>query len=162
MKRALLLCACLSAPAAFAWDSACSKFTNKSLEASELAALRGEPCVPSAGPATARERWIGGVDEHRRLWELTREKAGLPAQVSATRTLTVFTGPDEVMIGEQSVPTLVPVPFAAASRVAYRSTSPGPPPRRSAIARCSPPWCPASSTVRAGCCRRSRRGPPMT
>ena len=79
-----------------------------------------------AHTATARERWIGPVDEHRRLWELTREKAGLPASVSATNTLTVFTGSDQVSLGDTSMgPTLVPVPFEAATQVAYRSFSVG-------------------------------------
>ena len=120
MKRALLVAASLLAPAAFAWDSACTKFNDKTLEAGELERQRGSPCVPSAGPATARERWIGPVDEHRRLWELTREKAGLPAAVSATRTLTVFTGPADIDVGGTQVPTLIPVSFEAAERVAYR------------------------------------------
>jgi hypothetical protein len=125
MIRALLVVAVVVSASSFAWDSSCTKFTNKSLEASALASQNGSPCVPSAGPATARERWVGAVDEHRRLWEMTREKAGLPAQVSATRTLTVFTGAGVVDLGSTSVPTLVPVSFETAERVAYRSYSVG-------------------------------------
>ena len=93
--RALLVAALVLAPAAHAWDSSCSKFTNKSLSPGVLQEQTGTACT-SAGPVTARERWIGPLDEHRRLWELTREKAGLPAIVSATNTLTVFTGPEQV------------------------------------------------------------------
>ncbi len=120
--RALILV--LISSSAFAWDSVCTKFPNKSLEASELA--NGTPCVPSAGPVTARERWVANeLDEHRRLWEATRIRAGLPDQVSSTRTLTVFTGPSQITIEGASVPTLVPVSFEAAQRVAYRSYSIG-------------------------------------
>lgn len=125
MKRTLLVAATLLAPAAYAWDSVCTKFPNKSLEADALQSQQGSPCVPSAGPATARERWIGPVDEHRRLWEMTRERAGLPAAVSATRTLTVFTGPGTVDVGGSQQPTFVPVPLASAERVAYRPYSLG-------------------------------------
>ena len=119
----LLTATLLLSPAAFAWESTCSKFANKSLEPDAL--QNGAPCVPSAGPATARERWVGPLDEHRRLWEMTRGQAGLPTQVSATRTLTVFTGAGLVDVGGAQVPTLIPVPFEAAERVAYRSYSVG-------------------------------------
>ena len=120
MTRALVVTVSLLGHAAFAWDSACTKFNDKSLEPAELQRQRGSPCVPSAGPSTARERWIGPLDEHRRLWELTREKAGLPAAVSATRTLTVFTGSADIDVGGTRVPTLIPVSFVDAERVAYR------------------------------------------
>lgn len=125
LRTTLLLATLLLSPSAFAWESACSKFANKTLEPAALQGQRGTPCEPSAGPATARERWIGGVDEHRRLWELTREKAGLPAEVSATQSLTVFTGAAQVQIGDASVPTLIPVAFQDAQRVAYRAYSVG-------------------------------------
>lgn len=122
--RALFLV--LISSSAFAWDSVCTKFPNKSLSAAELESVRGTPCVPSAGPVTARERWVATeLDEHRRLWEQTRLKAGLPEQVSATRTITVFTGPGQIDIEGATVPTLVPVSFEAAQRVAYRSYSIG-------------------------------------
>lgn len=123
--RALFAFATLCASSAFAWDSVCTRFPNKTLEPSALEQTTGTPCTPSAGPATARERWIGALGEHRKLWELTRIKAGLPEAVSATRTLTVFTGPEQIAIEGAMVPTLVPVPFASASRVAYRSYSIG-------------------------------------
>ncbi len=123
--RALLLVVAVLAPSAFAWDSVCTKYANKSLEAGDLERQPGTPCSPSAGPNTARERWVGALDEHRRLWEMTRVKAGLPEQVSTTRTLTVFTGSGVIDIDAKSVPTLVPVTFAAAQRVAYRSYSVG-------------------------------------
>jgi hypothetical protein len=124
--KALFTVATLLASSAFAWDSVCNKFPNKSLEASELEGQRGTPCAPSAGPATARERWVSSaLDEHRRLWEMTRIKAGLPKEVSATRTITVFTGPARVDINGSMEPTLIPVRFEAAERVAYRSFSIG-------------------------------------
>ena len=123
--RALLVAALVLAPAAQAWDSSCSKFTNKSLSPWVLQEQTGTACA-SAGPVTARERWIGPADEHRRLWELTREKAGLPAIVSATNTLTVFTGPEQVSLGENLTgPTLMPVPFEDATQLSYRSYSVG-------------------------------------
>lgn len=122
--RALLLSMVLLAPAVWAWDSSCSKFSNKTLEASVLEGQAGTAC--GSGPAVARERWIGAVDEHRKLWEMTRAKAGLPALVSATQTLTVFTGPDQVSLGDDAMgPTLIPVPFEAAAQIAYRSYSVG-------------------------------------
>ena len=79
--RALFAFATLCASTSFAWDSVCTKFPNKALEASVLEQQTGTPCEPSAGPATARERWIGALGEHRKLWELTRIKAGLPEAV---------------------------------------------------------------------------------
>lgn len=126
MKRALLVVVLLlGARDALAWESACSKFTNPSLDPQALAASSGEACSPSAGPAVARQRWIGSIDEHRRLWERTRELAGLPASVSVTRTLTVFTGAQTVDLGGSPAPTLVPAPFEATARVAVRHFSVG-------------------------------------
>ncbi len=52
----------------------------------------GQSCAPSAGPNTARNRWVGPLDEHRQLFELSRAAAGLPAGLSDTFTLEVFTG----------------------------------------------------------------------
>lgn len=123
--RIVLVTALLAAASAHAWESACYRFSNKSLEPDALRAQEGTACAPSAGPNTARERWIGPIDEHRRLWELTREQAGLPAEVSATKTTTVFTSADTVDIGGTASPTLVPAPFESASRIAYRSWSVG-------------------------------------
>lgn len=120
MIRALLVVS-LAAQPAFAWESACSKFTNRTLEPAALTG--GQPC--SAGPATARERWVGELDEHRRLWELTREQAGLPAEVSLTKTLTVFTSDAQVDLGGAQGGTLIPAPFSDVTRVAYRSYSVG-------------------------------------
>lgn len=125
MRALLLAIVALCAARAHAWESACFKFPNKTLEPGVLAAQPSTPCEPSAGPATARERWVGPIDEHRRLWELTREKAGLPGEVSATKSLTIFTGDSTVDIAGAQSPTLVPAPFEAASRVAFRSYSLG-------------------------------------
>lgn len=118
MKRALLLSVALSLPA-FAWESTCAKYADKTLEPSAL--MNGTACTPSAGPATARERWVGPGDEHRQLWELTRAKAGLPAALSATKTTTVFTGDARLDVG----PTLVPAAFEDTKRVASRSWTVG-------------------------------------
>lgn len=125
MRRALVLSLGLVAAPALAWESVCLKYPNRTLEPEALAAQRGEPCTPSAGPATARERWVGGADEHRRLWEVTRTKAGLPAEVSSTKSLTVFTGDGTVELNGTASPTLVPAPFEATTRVAFRSFSVG-------------------------------------
>lgn len=118
MTRAVLLLSCLSVPA-FAWESTCAKYGNKTLEPTALTS--GMPCTPSAGPATARERWVGKGDEHRQLWELTRAKAGLPTDVSSTKTSTVFTSDATIDLG----PTLVPAAFEDTKRLAYRSWSVG-------------------------------------
>ena len=56
MTRALLLAVLLAAPAALAWESACAKFPNPSLEPQTLKGSTSEPCVPSAGPAVATRR----------------------------------------------------------------------------------------------------------
>ena len=45
---------------ALAWDSVCFEANGKS-------------CSPSAGPQTARQRCIRPSDEHRQLFEQTRE-----------------------------------------------------------------------------------------
>jgi hypothetical protein len=125
VRRALLLAVLLAAPAALAWESACARFPNPSLDPQTLKGASSEPCVPSAGPAVARQRWVGAIDEHRQLWELTRLGAGLPASVSATRTLTVFTGAQTVEINGAPAPTLVPAPFEETARVAVRHVTVG-------------------------------------
>ncbi|MBL8910682.1 MAG: hypothetical protein JNM17_08280 [Archangium sp.] len=121
--KTLLCVSVMAATPALAWESTCSKFTNRTLEPDALASASREPCTPSAGPATARERWIGPGDEHRQLFELTRQKAGLPAEVSATKNLTVFTSDGLTDIAGTGVPTLVPSAAADIKRVAYRSFS---------------------------------------
>lgn len=122
MRRALFL-SVLAASRALAWESTCSKFTNRTLEPDELAVASRQPCTPSAGPATARERWIGPGDEHRQLFELTRGKAGLPPEVSATKRLTVFTGDGVIDVEGAQLATLVPSAPADVKRVAYRAYS---------------------------------------
>lgn len=124
MKRALLVAAVLAAPAAWAWESACSVYANPAQDPSALKMTEGLPCAPQ-GEATARERWVGGFDEHRQLWEATREKAGLPAALSSTTPLQVFTTNATVMVGGQAAPTLLPAPFDAASRMRFRQVTVG-------------------------------------
>lgn len=123
MTRVALI-AVLASTAAHAWESACTKYANPSLEPSALKTTSGAAC-PAAGPGAARERWVGAIDEHRQLWEATRERAGLPQATSATKTLTVFTGNGTVKIGSTDAPTLVPAPFEAATRMRFRSFTPG-------------------------------------
>ncbi|MFT3706705.1 MAG: hypothetical protein QM817_03470 [Archangium sp.] len=125
--RALLVASCVCATSsAWAWESSCSQFANRTLEPADLAAQRLPPtCAPSAGPATARERWIGPNDEHRQLWELTSSKAGLPPELSATQNSVVFTNDTTVDVGGVQVPTLIPSAPSDITRVAYRSWSIG-------------------------------------
>jgi len=121
--KALWLALCVVSLPALAWESTCSKFGDKTLSPEALAAARGEPCTPSSGPSTARERWVGTNDEHRQLFELTRAKAGLPPEVSATQNQLVFTADATVDINGTASPTLVPAPFEATQRLATRSWS---------------------------------------
>ena len=67
MIRLSLVVLLLTAARAFAWESVCYDAQNRS-------------CNPAAGPNTARQRWIGNLDEHRQLWEATRVKALRPIQ----------------------------------------------------------------------------------
>lgn len=110
MTRALLLLL-LAAPA-LAWESVCYD-------------AQGKACVPAAGPSTARQRWIGNLDEHRQLWETTRARAGLPAAVSEPFTLSVFTSSSLVPVGPVMLPSFLPVAPEAATRTATRTFTVG-------------------------------------
>lgn len=123
MKRLLLLALVACASPAFAWESICYQYENPTAEPAAL--INGVACKPDAGPNTARQRWVGPLDEHRVLWELTRAKAGLPESVSHTVSLDVFTDGSSVMLGETSAPTLVPSPFALTQRKATRAFTVG-------------------------------------
>ncbi len=112
MTVAALAVALLAAAPAFAWESVCYD-------------AQGRYCSPSAGPRTARERWVGNLDEHRQLWETTREKAGLPATVSSPFTLTVYTSSATVPAGAAMLPTLTPAGFEVATRSAVRTFTVG-------------------------------------
>jgi hypothetical protein len=114
----------LSLPAA-AWESVCYEQADTTREPGEYPQDSGPFCTPAAGPNTARHRWVGKLDEHRRLWELTREKAGLPAEVSATSRLRVFTSANPLTVEGQQLTSLQPVPFAEAARVQVRAFTPG-------------------------------------
>ena len=59
MMRVLFIGAALLAPAAFAWDSACSKFANKSLEPGQLQGQSAAACV---SPCRRRGRSIAKHD----------------------------------------------------------------------------------------------------
>lgn len=111
----LLLCA----SPAWAWESICKKYVDPSLEVSAL--TNPQPCEPEAGPSTARNRWVGPLDEHRLLFEKTRELAGIPAAVSATQHLRVFTSSGVIPLGTASGTSLFPVDFATAERAQTRA-----------------------------------------
>jgi hypothetical protein len=110
---------------AFAWESVCYQYPDTTLEPAAYATLSGPYCSPSAGPNTARHRWIGNLDEHRRIFETTRERAGLPDSVSANVTLRVFASSAMVASGSALVPSIRPVAFDRAERVATRVVSVG-------------------------------------
>jgi hypothetical protein len=114
----------LSLPAA-AWESVCYERPDPSKEPSEYPTDSGSWCSPAAGPNTARHRWVGKLDEHRRLWEVTRERAGLPAESSSTLRLRVFTSSTPLAVDGQQLTSLQPVPFAEAARVQTRAITPG-------------------------------------
>ncbi|HYH94610.1 hypothetical protein [Hyalangium sp.] len=124
MRHLFLLALLLSLPAV-AWESVCYEQPDTTKEPSEYPQNSGSWCSPAAGPNTARHRWVGKLDEHRRLWEVTREKAGLPAESSATMRLRVFTSGAPVPVAGQQLTSLQPVPFAEAERVQLRSITPG-------------------------------------
>ncbi|MCU0697440.1 MAG: hypothetical protein MUC96_13015 [Myxococcaceae bacterium] len=106
--RAALLALALGPSLALAWDSVCFE-------------RPGRACTPFAGPQTARNRWVGPSDEHRQLFEQTREKAGLPFSVSAEQTLTVFTSAGTVDIGGRPAFTLQPSALDEVARVRRRT-----------------------------------------
>ncbi|MBK7863516.1 MAG: hypothetical protein IPJ65_33920 [Archangiaceae bacterium] len=106
MRAAALLL--LTASPALAWESVCID-------------AQGRPCAPAAGPNTARNRWLGPLDEHRQLWDLTRLKAGLPAAVANAITLDVYTASASVQVGAALAPTLAPAPFESATRKRQRT-----------------------------------------
>ncbi len=122
--RALLLLLAGAATPALAWESTCHVYADPTLEPSAYAGMQGAVCA-LPGPQAARNRWIGGLDEHRLLWEKTRELAGLPAAVSATVTLPVFTSDAPLTVGAQTLTALTPVAFDAALRQQARAFSIG-------------------------------------
>lgn len=112
-------------PVARAYDSMCFEFPDTGLEPSAYPRDPEVACTPFAGPNTARHRWIGALDEHRRLWERTRELSGIPDGVSATAKLRVFTAKLEVPLDpERMGPTLMPN-LAQVERVRERAFTPG-------------------------------------
>ena len=115
----------LFAARALAWESVCYQYSDATLEPSAYSTMSGSACAPSAGPNTARNRWIGGLDEHRRIFETTRALAGLPASVSANLALRVFTSSTMVASGAAQIPSLTPVPFDRAQRATTRIVSIG-------------------------------------
>ena len=109
---ALLL---LSSPA-LAYESVCFQYPDSSKETTQLDPSTRMACNPGAGPNTARHRWVGPLDEHRELFERSRVAAGLPAAVSATVALDVYTSDATVAIGGAQAGTLVPSAFAQSRR----------------------------------------------
>lgn len=123
MKRALLAALVFCGSSASAWESVCQAYPDPTLEVSQLTG--GAACSPDSGPNTARQRWVGPLDEHRQLFEKARELAGIPAETSATQKLRVFTLNQTVASGTATLPTLTPADFAAAERVRVRAFTPG-------------------------------------
>ena len=122
MKWALL-CLWVSG-SAFGWESTCYVYADPTLEVAAYTGLVAPYC-PSAGPLAARNRWVGGLDEHRGLWEQARALAGLPATVSATLRLQVFTSSTPLQVGSRTLTSLRPVPFDQATRAQLRAYSVG-------------------------------------
>ncbi|MDX2012407.1 MAG: hypothetical protein SFW67_19580 [Myxococcaceae bacterium] len=110
--RAALFALALAPSLALAWDSVCFE-------------RPGRACTPFAGPQTARNRWVGPSDEHRQLFEQTREKAGLPFSVSAEQSLTIFTSASTVDITGQAAFTLQPSALDEVARVRRRTFTVG-------------------------------------
>jgi hypothetical protein len=125
MRKLLLSSVLLLSLPAAAWESVCYEQKDTSKEPGEYPRGSGTYCAPAAGPNTARQRWVGELDEHRRIWELTREKAGLPAESSATVRLRVFTSGEPLNVEGQQLTSLLPVPFAETARVQVRAFTPG-------------------------------------
>ncbi|MFL5355713.1 hypothetical protein [Archangium sp.] len=125
MRKLLLSSVLLLSLPASAWESVCYEQKDPSKEAGDYPRTGGSYCSPAAGPNTARQRWVGELDEHRQLWELTREKAGLPGEASATLHLRVFTSSTPLNVDGQQLTSLLPVPFAETARVQTRAISPG-------------------------------------
>lgn len=124
MKRLLMVVATLGSLApAYAWESVCFEYADPNAEPGAL--TNPSPCEPAAGPNTARQRWVGALDEHRSLWEETRERAGIPAALSGTMQLQVFTSSAVIPSGGESLPTLVPAPFTMVERAQTRAFSVG-------------------------------------
>lgn len=113
MRRGVLLLLAGLAGAAHAYDSKCFVGTTET------------PC--SAGPGSARGRWLQAfgpvaerLDEHRQIWELTRELAGLPASASEAFALRVFADDVDVEVDGVPAPSAIPVDFRDAARVVDR------------------------------------------
>jgi hypothetical protein len=123
--KALGLALALAATPALAWESTCYTYADPTLEPAALSATKVPYCAPEAGTNTARQRWVGGLDEHRQIWEQSRAHAGLPSSTSSTLQLRVFTSSEQVTVAGQALTSLLPVPFEQATRVQVRSVTPG-------------------------------------
>lgn len=122
----VLVAAALALPsAALAWESICFDHANPEASVSQLSTATANVCEPFAGPHTARQRWIGPLDEHRQLWEETRVRAGLPASLGQTILLPVFTSAAQLTVGTQTLTSLQPAAFTDVQRVQTRAFSIG-------------------------------------
>lgn len=72
------------------------------------------PCHP--GPESAQNRWQGGLDEHRQIWELSRSRAGIPFAASSPMGLRVYTSGATVDTPNGPVPSMQPVDFRQAKK----------------------------------------------
>jgi hypothetical protein len=119
MSRALGLAVLLAGLPALAWESVCYQYTDNSKDVLQLGA--GTPCTPSSGPNTARQRWVGNLDEHRLLFLAAANAAGIPSAALATQRLEVLTQNQGVAVGSMSAETLMPALPELAERVQSRS-----------------------------------------
>lgn len=111
MRWALVVALCVCPSATLAWDSECREYIDTSLEPSAYAALPSGACSKAPGPRTARNRWIGGSDEHRRLLLDAMNLAGLPPSLAGTYRVRVYTSGARVDAGDgTTVETISPDP----------------------------------------------------
>ena len=132
MKRTLRLALSAAAAAsvsaiagpALAWDSICYTFKDPNDLVANLLYVAGTRGCE--GIEAARGRWRDiptQIDEHRRLFELGAQQAGLPKAVWETQRLAVLTNLASVTVqgGKGPAPTIDPLPPMSAQRAIYRA-----------------------------------------
>lgn len=111
---------CLLAPRpARAWDSKCSVYEDPTEEVGFLRYLRDCADGPDATHHRLRQPASGALDEHRRIFALGADYAGVPTAALETWRMRVFTL-DETAPGT-ALPTLRPSAFTDAARVQNRA-----------------------------------------
>lgn len=110
-------------PAA-AWDSICYRYKDADVRVSELEFTPGSRNCEGIEAARGRFRDPErGLDEHRRIFELAANQAGLPASALETNSITVLTGHAStvVMGANGATPTIDVKAPASAQRAVRRS-----------------------------------------